>query len=122
MFTATRVDKTSTDPIEMAMGGLGKWQIWMCAVIFLQKFPTAFHQLAIIFLAPPVEFNCTDTSLDKCDANCPSHDFDRSVFKETIITEWDLVCSRRYLSNLSQTIFMFGILIGNLLFGSLSDK
>lgn len=36
--------------------------------------------------------------------------------------EWDLVCNREYLTNVSQTIFMFGILVGNMFFGGLADK
>ncbi len=38
------------DPIQNAMGAMGRWQIWICAVIFLLKLPVAWHQMAIIFL------------------------------------------------------------------------
>lgn len=83
--------------------------------------------MGIIFLAPPVEFTCAavDNStdlLDKCDSQCTAHEFDRSVFTETIATEWDLVCKKAQFPNLSQTIFMLGILTGNCLFGTLADK
>lgn len=35
---------------------------------------------------------------------------------------WDLVCERQFLAHTSQTIFMFGILVGNMVFGTLADK
>lgn len=82
--------------------------------------------MGIIFLAPPVQFSCIQpdnvTALDKCDSTCLGHDFDRSVFTETITTEWDLVCAKSQLPNLAQTIFMLGILTGNVFFGTLADK
>ncbi|CAG5027905.1 unnamed protein product [Parnassius apollo] len=55
-------------------------------------------------------------------SNCTDFDYDRSVFRETIISQWNLVCDREYLKSLTQTIFMFGILVGNMVFGHLSDR
>lgn len=85
--------------------------------------------MGIIFLAPPMEFSCIspddETSaalLDKCDSRCIGQEFNRSVFTETITTEWDLVCEKGQFPNLSQTIFMLGILTGNCIFGSMADK
>lgn len=83
--------------------------------------------MGIIFLAPPVDFSCvapenSTALLDKCDTRCAGHEFNRSVFTETIATEWDLVCEKGQLPNLSQTIFMLGILTGNCIFGSMADK
>ncbi|XP_071445792.1 organic cation transporter protein-like [Hetaerina americana] len=53
---------------------------------------------------------------------CKSWEYDRSLFEETIITEWDLVCQRTQLSNVVQMTFMLGILIGNVLFGVWADR
>ncbi|KAG5679163.1 hypothetical protein PVAND_008753 [Polypedilum vanderplanki] len=114
--------KKEVDPVQATMGQLGKWQIFVCLIVFLLKFPVAWHQLGVIFLAPKPEFSCSDTRLSQCNPNCPQHVFNTTVFTNTIIQEWDLVCKREYLSNVSQTIFMLGILIGNLFFGSLADK
>lgn len=58
----------------------------------------------------------------RCAANCSSHEFNRSIFTETIITQWDLVCDRAQLANVAQLTFMLGILVGNVLFGYLSDR
>jgi hypothetical protein len=39
-----------------------------------------------------------------------------------IVLQWDLVCDRKQLANVAQTVFMFGILVGNVLFGMVADR
>ncbi|CAH1969389.1 unnamed protein product [Acanthoscelides obtectus] len=48
--------------------------------------------------------------------------YNKSVFVKTIISEWNLVCGRQRLIDLSQISLMIGILTGNLLFGVLADR
>lgn len=79
-------------------------------------------QTGIIFLAPKVDVKCIDDAIPVCSENCTQHVYDTSVFTNTIQKQWDLVCNREYLTNLSQTIFMLGILVGNMFFGGLADK
>ncbi|XP_062292958.1 organic cation transporter protein [Scomber scombrus] len=43
-------------------------------------------------------------------------------FQSTIVTEWDLVCENANLNNLGSSIYMFGLLVGAVVFGSLADK
>lgn len=104
------------------MGELGWWQFFVCALVSPLKIPVAWHQLGIIFLATKTDFTCADSSLDKCDANCYEHLFNTSVFKNTLQQEFDLVCDRQSLTSLSQMMFMFGILVGCIAFGALSDN
>ncbi|XP_062053802.1 organic anion transporter 3 isoform X1 [Lepus europaeus] len=42
--------------------------------------------------------------------------------RDTIVTEWDLVCSSNKLKEMAQSIFMAGILIGGIVLGDLSDR
>ncbi|KAG2459389.1 S22A6 protein, partial [Polypterus senegalus] len=49
-------------------------------------------------------------------------DYDRREFLETIVSEWDLVCSRKPLKQMSQTVYMGGVLAGAIILGRLSDK
>ncbi|CAG5119100.1 unnamed protein product [Candidula unifasciata] len=45
-----------------------------------------------------------------------------SEFKSTIVSEWDLVCVRAYLAELSTTLYMAGSMIGALLITPMADK
>ncbi|CAK1555147.1 unnamed protein product [Leptosia nina] len=122
-----RVEKqkeiTTEDPITKAIGAIGKWQIWICFIVFLVKFPVAWHQMSIIFLAPPMNFTCTTSDVfdNEC-SNCTDFKYDHSVFGDTIVSQWNLVCEIEWLKNATQTIFMLGILVGNMVFGHLSDR
>lgn len=78
--------------------------------------------MSIIFLAPPLNVSCANDTIPACSDECFEYNYDRSIFTETIKTTWNLVCQREQWANFSQTIFMAGILIGNVLFGTLSDK
>uniref|UniRef100_A0A8D3B4E1 Si:dkey-119m7.4 n=1 Tax=Scophthalmus maximus TaxID=52904 RepID=A0A8D3B4E1_SCOMX len=49
-------------------------------------------------------------------------EYSTNTFESTIVTEWDLVCDSASLNNMGSSIYMFGLLIGALMFGSLSDK
>lgn len=42
--------------------------------------------------------------------------------RDTIVTEWDLVCNSNKLKEMAQSVFMAGILIGGPVFGELSDR
>uniref|UniRef100_A0A670JG97 Major facilitator superfamily (MFS) profile domain-containing protein n=1 Tax=Podarcis muralis TaxID=64176 RepID=A0A670JG97_PODMU len=48
--------------------------------------------------------------------------YDNSVFVNTIIMEWDLVCNLRTRRQMAQSIYMGGVLVGALVFGSLADR
>ena len=113
------------DPITKAIGAIGKWQLWMCFLIFLTRFPVAWHQMSIIFLAPPMDFSCADDEVwinNQCFSNCSVYKYDNSIFEETIVSQWNLICEKAWLKNFTQTIFMLGILVGNMVFGHLADR
>ncbi|XP_004874486.2 solute carrier family 22 member 8 isoform X2 [Heterocephalus glaber] len=42
--------------------------------------------------------------------------------RDTIVTEWDLVCDSAKMKEMAQSVFMAGILIGGLVLGELSDR
>ncbi|XP_031621351.1 organic cation transporter protein isoform X2 [Contarinia nasturtii] len=116
-------DPPKSDPIQKAMGSLGRWHVIVCGFIFLLKFPVAWHQMSIIFMAPKINATCVNSSIiNECSADCNAYEYKRDIFTETIQMTWNLVCNRKHLANLSQTIFMFGILVGNMVFGTLADK
>ena len=46
----------------------------------------------------------------------------RDVSLFFIIFQWDLVCKRDYLPEMSNMVFNLGVMVGGMLFGFLSDK
>ncbi|KAM7361200.1 organic cation transporter protein-like [Cochliomyia hominivorax] len=53
---------------------------------------------------------------------CEHFLYDQSLYVNSAVTEWNLVCGRSLLSATSDSIFMFGVLLGSIIFGQLSDK
>lgn len=67
----------------------------------------------------------TESNISKI-VSCPDDGDSVVVFKKsqklsTIVTEWDLVCSKKYLSALATTIYFCGVMLGGLVFGHLAD-
>ncbi|XP_075900802.1 solute carrier family 22 member 7-like isoform X2 [Nelusetta ayraudi] len=48
--------------------------------------------------------------------------YDKSTFRSTLATEWDLVCSRKLMNKATATAFFIGVMVGSPLFGYLSDR
>uniref|UniRef100_H2YDZ3 Major facilitator superfamily (MFS) profile domain-containing protein n=1 Tax=Ciona savignyi TaxID=51511 RepID=H2YDZ3_CIOSA len=64
-------------------------------------------------------FNNSEQFIGDCDGQFY---YDKTVFVETITTEWDLVCQRESLSSLSTAIFFLGMLLGSVAGGNIADR
>jgi len=64
---------------------------------------------------------CVNTSAVPINCN-HGYYYDKSVFTETAVTKFDLVCDRFHLKSLSISMYEVGTLIGSILFGNLADK
>ncbi|XP_039755231.1 organic cation transporter protein-like [Pararge aegeria] len=53
---------------------------------------------------------------------CPEFVYDTTVFSRTIISDWNLVCSKHWYIHLTQCIMMWGVLLGGIIFGIIADK
>ncbi|XP_047494622.1 organic cation transporter protein-like isoform X2 [Penaeus chinensis] len=53
---------------------------------------------------------------------CTSWAFDDSVFQSTLVSEFNLVCGRRWMMATVQASYMSGLLVGSLVMGQLSDR
>ncbi|XP_006006770.1 solute carrier family 22 member 7-like [Latimeria chalumnae] len=60
-----------------------------------------------------------DSSVEQCQHGWV---YNHSQFTSTIVTEWDLVCEKKGLNQISSTLFFSGITVGAIVFGYLSDK
>lgn len=100
----------NVDAVQIAIGNLGRWQIIICLAISLVKFPVAWHQLAIVFMAPHQDYNCTESgtteeySEDQCTVNingtlikCTEWEYDRKIFPETIISQVNEIMSSKII-------------------------
>ncbi|KAK9499115.1 hypothetical protein O3M35_003621 [Rhynocoris fuscipes] len=111
--------------LQDSIGNVGPWQVKIFLLMALLKFPTAWTLLGLIFMGAPVSYTCKDSNEQCVDAEgneCKSWTYNRTVFKETIQTEWDLVCKHKQLVNLAQMTFMVGIMFGTILFSLASDR
>uniref|UniRef100_A0A1B0BL47 Major facilitator superfamily (MFS) profile domain-containing protein n=1 Tax=Glossina palpalis gambiensis TaxID=67801 RepID=A0A1B0BL47_9MUSC len=111
------------DPIIVHLGDLGRYQLFYCLIIFVAKFPSAWVTLAHLFVSGKADYYCKDPlDADPCTKGCETADFNRSVFSETIEITFDLTCGRYWLSSLTQSAVMGGIMVGAIVYGILSDN
>jgi len=127
------------------IGGWGTYQKALFCALSLVSFPNAFHGLVQTFAGYSPSFMCTSSIqsdlpeynstneafeqyLNQCEYEvngttkaCTKFMFDTSQFKETVVTQWDLVCDKKYLTELDTSSFMAGKLIGAFVLGLISD-
>lgn len=109
--------------------GLGRWQFQVFAFFCLAAFFSTWENVSLPLLAFETDFSCADPHSrpdDTCFVNgtsvaCQSWEYDTSFYTSTIISEWDLVCSRSWLSSFSQTTYMMGMLTASLGAGYAAD-
>ncbi|GFU28687.1 hypothetical protein NPIL_203211 [Nephila pilipes] len=53
---------------------------------------------------------------------CDSWEYDKSVYRSTVLSEWNLVCDREWLVSMSKSIFLAGYFISSTVFSFLADK
>ncbi|KAH0540666.1 hypothetical protein KQX54_018924 [Cotesia glomerata] len=104
MEDTAKIDPIILDPIQDAMGSMGRWQIIITLAISLINFPAAWNQLAIAVIAPAQDFMCispapinsNDSMFKACSVKineslpevpCDKFSYDDSVFKSTIVSE-----------------------------------
>ncbi|KAJ8711997.1 hypothetical protein PYW08_008951 [Mythimna loreyi] len=118
------------DTFAQLLGDFGKWQFLVFGTISLVKLSSGWVQLAILFLTPNLTFWCKELSNNSmeeinnstCYKDCTEYEYDTSPFESTIVSEWDLICERRWLASFNQMMLQVGILVGSTIFGFLSDR
>jgi hypothetical protein len=123
-------EKDKGDVFSSLVGQFGRWQFIVFSSVFLVKLSSGWVQMAILFLTPPATFWCADmgnvTDVNvvnaTCYASCLRYEYNTGLFDNTIVSEWDLVCERKWLASFTQMMLQLGILIGSIIFGFLSDR
>ena len=110
----------------------GRWQLQIFAFFVAAAFFSTWENVALPFLAYPTPFSCADSDYDRltdqCFLNgssrsaCTHFVYDTSFFKRSMISEWDLVCSRSWMPAFSQTAYMLGMLFASLCAGYTADR
>uniref|UniRef100_A0A1A8BNK5 Major facilitator superfamily (MFS) profile domain-containing protein n=1 Tax=Nothobranchius kadleci TaxID=1051664 RepID=A0A1A8BNK5_NOTKA len=140
------------DQILAAIGGFGKYQkilyIWIC----LPQILLAFHMMASVFTGATPPHQCREGSssgvrnqtftpgsvtgnASLLDVSCfflenrtervpcvQGWVYSQEVFQSTTVTEWDLVCTNAGFNSLGSSIYMFGLLVGSVVFGAMADR
>ncbi|KAL7403702.1 hypothetical protein ABVT39_003900 [Epinephelus coioides] len=76
-----------------------------------------------MFLKPQYHLVGLNSSEDASIVQCQNGwVYDNSTFKSTLVTEWDLVCSRKGMNKATATVFFIGVMVGAPIFGFLSDR
>lgn len=68
------------------------------------------------------DISCWNTiDINSTVVKCESFVFETTVFASTVATEWDLVCDRSMIGTVATAIYFFGVLIGAIAGGVVSD-
>uniref|UniRef100_A0A667YZ13 Solute carrier family 22 member 6 n=1 Tax=Myripristis murdjan TaxID=586833 RepID=A0A667YZ13_9TELE len=82
-----------------------------------------WHLLAKNRTSNPEEEENTDSGFDVDLQGCTDGwSYNMTEMTSTIISDWHLVCDLRPLKQMAQTIYMGGVLVGSIVFGSLADR
>lgn len=72
------------------------------------------------------QYNATSSGVSEVEdlniTECSRWDYDRDVYPETVVSQFNLVCADDKLRSMSQAIYMFGIMVGAVGSGLLSDR
>lgn len=127
-------DEPPKDQIVAVIGETGRWQLEKILIVFLISIPGLAHIFVSAFVAPKRDFWCADdlpsdlVDIDvpeniknNCSISCSKYSYDESFWEETIVSEWDLVCSSSGLPVVSKMVFFSGFAVGTFVAGLVSD-
>ena len=90
---------TENNAVSAAIGEVGRYQITRSVAVLLVSVPGLCHIFLVVFSTIKTDFWCEDGSVNddaksECAHNCSSYSFDKSFWTRTIISDYQLVCSR----------------------------
>ncbi|XP_028417308.1 uncharacterized protein LOC114541706 [Dendronephthya gigantea] len=141
----------SAEDIAKALGNPGKFQILLTIFLCLNYVYVGWNHLGMAFIGAKTKHHCSVKNSSNINSLVPlvkkngkeqwdgcnlysDHNSSKKVEcstgwtyylpdkEQTIISEWDLVCDDAYKSSLATTIYFVGVMLGGLVFGTLSDR
>ncbi|KAM7311586.1 solute carrier family 22 member 16-like [Ixodes scapularis] len=119
------------DCISLLLGNFGPWQVLLVFLVASSNFFLALNTIGSAFLLPSeLPFHCSEHNatedVDACElrrrGRCGTVVFDQTEYRSTAVEDFELVCERRWLSSLSQSLAMAGLAVGALAFGRFADR
>ncbi|CAH2252167.1 solute carrier family 22 member 16 [Pelobates cultripes] len=98
---------SSKDPIVFQLENGDIWEVNQCSRFKRE----GTLDLVYAYEGNKTMFSCSDGYL-----------YDPTNLDSSIVTDWDLVCDQEWLAKLVQPTFMFGVLIGAVIFGDIADR
>ncbi|XP_023211273.1 organic cation transporter protein-like [Centruroides sculpturatus] len=92
----------------------GEWQPSQC-----KMYDVNYTKVALDYLINNVSSSNKSWPVTDCKFGW---NYDRSLYYNTLITKWDLVCDESWKSSLANSMFYVGGVVSQLLFGYVSDK
>jgi MFS family permease len=121
-------DRMNIDEVFSHIGELGKQQLRYSLLLSILGMYGAQIMLQYTFVGHDMSFICKLENGSKLVDECPNGEtskcaeiiFDTSD-TSSINSEWNLVCDRTWLSPLTMSLFMSGVMIGSLILGAVAD-
>uniref|UniRef100_A0A3B3ZY53 Major facilitator superfamily (MFS) profile domain-containing protein n=1 Tax=Periophthalmus magnuspinnatus TaxID=409849 RepID=A0A3B3ZY53_9GOBI len=104
------------------VGEFGPYQKQAVVVLVLTQVYMACQSMLIVLVGttPPYQLRQLDSATPSPEEHSPQIVFTEDV--DSIVTEWFLIKQQAYKVSLAGSLFFFGLLLGNVIFGPLSDK
>lgn len=121
------------------IGNWGPVQKRLLFVLILCYIIGPLNNASIVFYAPKYDFFCNyiddDTGAhvslkNKCEyrnarnetKQCTKFTYDDSLFKKTLVSEFDLVCGRSHYGSVAQSLHQAGYMMSGIFIGHMSDR
>ncbi|XP_075114057.1 solute carrier family 22 member 15-like isoform X2 [Leptodactylus fuscus] len=108
------------DEVLLSVGEFGRYQKWLTGFLVLLQVYVACQSMLIVIVGaiPEYHIDIVDPSADR---DIVKHVRFTDNFT-SIVSEWHLIQHEAYKVSLASSLLFAGLLIGNILFGPLSDK
>ncbi|KAM7426950.1 hypothetical protein ABFA07_021831 [Porites harrisoni] len=119
------------DDLLAMVGGFGRYNFLLYSFLCVMSVPIGLQQLVQVFYGATPKYSCVSFShtlgnntctvlkAGTCCEKCTDYNFSGRL--TSAVTEWDLVCDRKHLKAMTQTVYMGGLLVGSVAFSALSD-